>query len=226
MRGGRTFLARSCALGFLTILLSVGSNNAAAALLSGIGGAPSDPVFIGPVTIDFESTTSGAYNATTIGNTTFTGLDGAYTIDTQYNGSYNINGLKSLHSIPGPPPNFTILPSKIEMFFTLPVSAVAFNWGAADNVWQMSAYDSANALIETNLIALSPNSSVNNGEYFGVVSPDIKRIVLIDQKDAYLNGDEVFIDDVTTSFEALPEPSSAAVMVFGLAAYLMRRRRL
>jgi hypothetical protein len=194
-----------------------------ASLLSGTGGAPTWPNFLGPATIDFDSGPTGLFTSNTWGNVTFNGLDFAYNISPNYNGLYNTNGVNSLQS--GQPTN-PILPSKIEFVFTIPVSAVTFNWGAADNTWKLDAYDSSNTLLETHFITL-PNSNVNNGEYYGIQNNTlVKRLLLVDQKDFYPLGDHIFIDDVTTSFESTPEPASLAILLTAASLTSLSRRRI
>jgi hypothetical protein len=193
-----------------------------ATLLSGTGGAPTDPVFLGPAIQTFDSAPTGLFTSQTLGNNTFTALDGSFDVSPNYVGQYNTLGVNSLQS--GFVTNPVIKPHQIEFLFTIPLAAVAFNWGAADNVWQMKAFDSGNNLLESAFISL-PNSSVNNGEYFGFVNIDIKRVVLIDQLDAYPDGDHIFIDDFTTSFESAPEPASAAILLLGASVASLRRAR-
>jgi hypothetical protein len=208
------------ALVLLIAIVASAPITASAALLSGIGYAPSEPVFLAPTIIDFDSGPVGQFASATFGNVTFNGLDGNLDVSPNYVGSYNTLGVNSLQS--GQVFN-PILPTKIEFVFANPVTAFAFNWGAADNIWKMQAFDSSNALIETDFIAL-PNSAVNNGEYFGMQNNDIKRVLLVDQKDAYPLGDHIFIDDFTSSIDSVPEPGSAGLLLIGAVFGAMRRR--
>lgn len=193
-----------------------------AGLLSGIGGAPSDPVFLGPAVQTFDSAPSGLFTSQTLGNTKFTAVDGQLDMSAAYLGQYNTLGVQSMQS--GFVTNPVIKPHQIEFLFTIPVAAFAFNWGAADNVWQMKVFDSGNALLESHLFSLGLSSD-NNGEYFGAVNTDIKRVVLTDQLDAYPDGDQIFIDQFTTSFESAPEPSSAMLLLLCAAVGFKARRR-
>ena len=224
-----TTAPRLLAVLFIASLCGLPAKVAQASLLSGIGGAPSDPVFIGPATIDFTSGVPGSYSSLTFGNVKFVGVGDPFLIDAFYSTQYNTQGNSIKSSvIPNPPNVPNLRPSVYEFKFTIPVSAFAYNFGAADNTWRMDAYDSSNALIESHFITEYPNSSTNAGDYFGIVAPDIKRATITDLADNYANGDEVFIDDFTYSYEAVPEP---ATVTMGLTAALLgaavafRRRR-
>ena len=201
-------MKRILAAQFLAVILASFPNTSRAYLLSGTGGAPTDPVFLGPTTIDFDSGPVGLFASTVIANVKFAGLDGPLDISPNYITQFNTLGVNSLQS--GQVFN-PIKPNQIQFTFTIPVAAMAFNWGAADNTWQMDAYDSSNVLLESHLITL-PFSGTNLGEYFGVANGDIKRVVLLDQLDNYPLGDHVFIDNFTYSYETAPEPSTAALL--------------
>src|ERR1043166_7382458 len=71
-----------------------------AVMISGTGGAPTCPVFIGPAIIDFDSAPTGVFNSTVIGNVKFSGLDGGFEIGPAYIGQYNTVGVNSLHNLP------------------------------------------------------------------------------------------------------------------------------
>lgn len=192
-----------------------------AALLSGFGGANSAPQLVVGTTIDFDAGPTGSFSAITFGNVKFVGADGPFLIGSFYAGQYNTvnNSIESSFSAP------FLLPSVYEFKFTVPVTAFAFNFGAADNEWRIDAYDSSNALIETHLF--TQNSNSNAGDYFGIAAADISRATITDMLDNYPNGDEVFIDDFRYTFEPVPEPASLVLAAFGfvgLVAWGLRRR--
>ncbi len=204
----------------LSISLAQLSGGARAGLIAGVGGATSWPNWVGPNTQNFDSAPTGLFNSQLLGNTKFIGVDGPLDISPNYMGQFNTTGVNSLQS--GMPFN-PIKPNVIEFDFTTPVGAAAWNWGAADNAWLMSAYDIGNNLIESHIITL-PFSGTNAGEYFGIEASGIKKIILQDQLDNYPDGDHVFIDDFTTSFETVPEPFALApIALCGLA--LRRKAR-
>jgi hypothetical protein len=180
--------------------------------LSGFGGAPSEPVLALGTTIDFDAGPTGSFSAITFGNVKFIGTDGPFLINSTYAGQYNTvnNAIGSSFQSP------LLLPSVYEFKFTTPVTAFAFNFGAADNEWQIDAYDSSNNLIETYLFTQSPIS--NAGDYFGIAAPDIARATITDQLDNWPDGDEVFIDFFTYTHEPVPEPSSFALAGLGVWA--------
>jgi hypothetical protein len=221
MNLNRLPLSRALAAALLALTPAVACAN----FLSGVGGAPTCPVFIGPAILNFDSATPGSFNSATYGNATFTGVDGAFTIGSTYIGNYNTNGVYSLQSNGNINPNIPILPSIIQVKFATPISAFAFNWGASDNTWRIDAYDPSNNLIETDFITTLTGGS-NAGEYFGIAAPNIKTVLLTDQKDNYVNGDFILIDDFTTSFEvSAPEPGTALFLVIGGIALLRCRCR-
>jgi hypothetical protein len=199
-----------------TLLCAWSVNSSHATFLSGFGGAPSEPVLALGTTIDFDAGPTGSFSALTLGNVKFIGTDGPFLINSFYSGQYNTinNAIGSSFSAP------YLLPSVYEFKFTTPVTAFAFNFGAADNEWRIDAFDSSNALIETYLFTQSPVS--NAGDYFGIAAPDIARATITDQLDNWPNGDEVFIDLFTYTSEPIPEPSTFALAALGLAAMATR----
>ncbi len=166
------------------------------------------PEFAGGQIVTFDSVVGGTYSSYTDGNVTFS-ADAVMYIDNQYMGVYNNFGVNSLHNIYNAP-SF----GKLTFTFTSPVSALGFFWGAADEPWTLSAYDSADALIES--YELPVLNGLNNGTFVGISASGIAYATITGS-----SGDWVFVDNVQTSPvplpAALPLFSSALIGLGGLA---------
>ncbi len=118
---------------------------------------------------------------------------------------------------------FDLDPDALEITLANSVSAFAFLWGAADNIWTMDIYNSANALIES--IAIAAVLSSNAGDYFGATGVDISRIELTDTGNNIGVGDYVFVDNFTylRDDRHVPEPTTLLLMGAGLVGMGLRR---
>lgn len=196
-------------------LLSFGAH---ATAITGLGAPSSNAALTGGTVIDFEAATAGDYSALTIGNVTFKGVDDSFRITSDYVGSYNNTGRLDLDN----GPYDSTMTYSFRFDFASTVNAFAFNWGAADNVWLLSAYDSSNNLLDS--LALTATHGSNAGDYFGLTAANIAYATLINQSgDA---GDWVMIDNFTHSAAAqVPEPASLALLGLGLAGLAASRKR-
>ncbi len=194
-----------------------------AAPINGVGDPISEPALSGGTVIDFDSGPTGQFSSITFGDVTFTGVGADLTIGPDFNGDFNTSGGNSLFN------DFDFVPDAFRFDFDTPVEAFAFNWGASDNLWLLSAFDSGGSLLESSLLPIVSFS--NAGEYFGIATPGISFATLVDQKDTFPGGDFVFIDDFTFSGNAVsvsvPEPSALSLTLLTLAGLglAMRRRR-
>jgi hypothetical protein len=185
--------------------------SASVVLISGTGN-PSSAVSGNQ--IDFESFAAGRYTSLTVGSVTFTPDAGtALYINGSYSGSYNTTG-QSLQNTYA-----TDAFSVLHITFAAPVSAFAFNWGAADTNWLLGAYNGSNLL---GTVTLLPTKAGNAGTFDGIQSSSTNitsATLYVDL--AHLETtlpDYVFIDNFTGGVAgAVPEPSTWAMMLLGFA---------
>jgi hypothetical protein len=73
-------------------------------------------------------------------------------------------------------------------------------------------------VLESYIIDISAPSALNGGAFYGIARPtaDIRALAI--------TGDALVLDDVT--FTAVPEPSTAAMVVIGLSLLSLAWRRL
>ncbi|MBL8590453.1 MAG: PEP-CTERM sorting domain-containing protein [Methylobacteriaceae bacterium] len=188
---------------------------AALSFISGTGN-PSSAVAGGQ--IDFESLPLGSTNSLTVGGVTFSTSGGeALYIDNTYAGAYNTIG-KSLQNTYNSNAFGTL-----NISFATAVAAFAFNYGAADTVWTLDAYDASNTLLGS--FNLAPTFGGNAGTFYGVASNGalIASAVLRGDRNDY-----IFVDNFTGGISSgVPEPSTWAMMLIGFAGLglLSQRRR-
>jgi hypothetical protein len=183
---------------------------ASAATISGTG-SPGSAVTSG-TTETFDTTAAGLYTSQTFGNVTISSVGSAYTVGSDYNGQYNTSGGQSIYN------DFDFLPDNFKFEFATAVGAFAFNWGAADVAWTLSAYDAANNLLES--FVLAPTFGSNAGEFYGISAAGISYATLQG------SGDYVFIDNFTsTTVAPVPLPAGLPLLLGALGALALVRRR-
>jgi hypothetical protein len=208
----RTFLAICLA----TLLTST----AHAAIISGTGGSASAPELAGGTTVGFDSLAPGTFASVTDGAVTISGLGPPITVGADQAGFYNTVGRSVTNGSDRDPDAFRI-------DFASPVTAFAFNFGASDSSWSLSAFDSNDNVVDTMVIL--PVLTSNAGDYFGLSGGDISYVILIDMFTSSQIGDQVFIDNVTyvAGDSTIPEPATLAIWSLGAlsCAFAAYRRR-
>ena len=196
----------------VTAMLFAGS--ALAAPLSGIDGSGNVPVPGATATVDFEDRENQTAASFTAGGVTISGIGGDVRIDSFYAGEYNTRGNFYLDNDEGSTRGF-------RFDFSSTVSAFAFNFGATDDLWTLSAFDSQDNLIES--VAASLIFSHNDGNYIGLANAGIAYATFTSAVE-----DWVLIDNITFASEStndVPEPASLALLGLGLAAFACSRRK-
>jgi len=205
---------RQLACTLAAVLLAAAAAPAGAGTISGLGD-PADAVSGTQLTFDLPNQT---FSSQVFGDVTISGVGGDLRIDNAFAGQLNATGTAYMDNNQGLTPEF-------DFDFATPTNAFAFNFGASDVNWTLTASDSSSNVLGSLVIA--PTHSSNAGEYFGVSSPGISHVSLVSSDAA--QEDWVFVDRFTYAgaTSAVPEPAAWALMIvgFGLAGPALRRRR-
>lgn len=193
--------------------------NAASALFSGFGLPNSDALLTGATVVDFTSLTTGTYTSLTSGNVTFGGGNGNFVITDDLGGGYNTQG-RNLQNL-----QIQGSASILDFTFASPVSAFGFNFGASNEDWSLEIYDSANNLIESQI--LNQTWFSNAGDYFGMATSGIASARLTQLTHVNDAGvDWVLLDNFSyVGRNNVPEPETLLLSGLGLFALAVSRRR-
>jgi len=200
----------------------------ASVLATGVGGAAQAQTFLtssgspslaGAALVDFSAVASGSYATLTTGNVSFSG-NGTVFVENTYGGLYNSSGKYLTNNVSG----FT----ELLIDFAAPVSAFGFNWGASNEDWTLSAYDSASNLIASYSVPMTEFS--NAGDFFGIAASDISYARLTQATFEDGPVDYSLFDNLqytTDQVSNVPELATWTMMLLGFSAvgFSMRRRR-
>ena len=189
---------------------------AEAATISGTGDAGTDPLFADATFVGFEGTATGSYSQLTFGDLTIDGIDGPFRIGSTFAGNYNGRGTVYLDNNGGST-------SGLSFTFATEVSAFAFNFGASDDSWTVTAFDAIGNVIET---AAAPIVNASNaGDYIGISAAGIASFTLTTTG----ADDYVFVDDIVfnsgASVAPVPLPAGLPLLLAGLGGLALTRRR-
>lgn len=200
------------ALGALALALL--ATQAIATPINGRAGFAAPTVAAQTGTANFDTSAQGTYASVGSGNLTVSGIGGAIRVADDYPNRYNGRGAAYLDNDAGRTSGFRF------DFATL-VSAFAFNWGASDVTWTLSAFDATGHLLESVLAPITNGS--NAGDFIGLANAGIKYATLVSSSAG--SQDWVFVDNVSFAAAAVPEPASIALIGLGLAGVVALRRR-
>jgi len=190
-----------------------------ASTISGTNGFGIPVVPNATATIDFDGQPDASFSSLSLGGVTFTGIDGYLRTDNTYPNQYNGRGSRYLDNN-GSNVGYSGSTSTIRFDFAAPVSAFAFNLGASNYLWVLTAFDAANNVIESFNLPITASS--NGGEYVGLANAGMAYATLVASP-----GDWIFIDNFTVAAQ-VPEPETYAMLLagLGLVGIAARRRKL
>jgi hypothetical protein len=174
----------------------------------------SDPAFAGSFVEDFSSTPLGNYTSLQLNTLTITAPGDVVRVENEYSGQYNTQG-NYLDNDAG---------SASELVFTFGTGqkVFGFNYGALDDSWTFSAYNSSNQLIDSTLV--QPDQASNAGEFIGIesASPNIAYATFTQTGTAYAD-DYILLDNL--HYSVVPEPSAYAPFILCAAVLFVAFRR-
>jgi len=203
MRGFRTV---AVILGLLTG--GMWAQCAQAAQITGFGNPADDPALAGSTLVNFDSAPTGFFISMTIGDLTISGDSFGHRLFVNENlpGQTAQNSSGRFLSNPDQSSAFTFT-------FANPVSAFAFNRGAGQINWTLTAYAGDTVVASS---SVPGNGNSNAGQYYGLTGQGITRVVLSDHGDVLIRIDNFAY--VTESVAPVPEPATWALMIMGLGA--------
>ncbi|MFT7026502.1 MAG: hypothetical protein ACJAVS_000718, partial [Paracoccaceae bacterium] len=120
--------------------------------------------------------------------------------------------------------------NEFEFSFNVAVDQFAFNFGANDNEWRLTAFDEDDLEIDSLLIPAVNVANVSDGQYYGLAVAGIKRLTLSDTSvdavgascvpsDSQSCGEWVMLDNLTyarNTIAPVPIPAALPLMLGGL----------
>ncbi len=207
-------MRKSLALAVASLAFTAfGASSVSAGPLEGPGNPDSDPALTGGTVIDFTGLEGTYPSGLTIGGVTFGG--GTLQVANDSNQVYVGSQGAFLQNNYGSTSAFTFS-------FADPVDAFAFNLGAMNSPWTLTAFSGASVI---DSLLINDACCIQTAKYFGISGANITSATL-----SHAGGDWVILDNFTFSSEgtpAVPEPSTWAMMLFGFGAvgWGMRSRR-
>lgn len=181
--------------------------------LSGTSGSSAPPLSNATAIVDFENQPNATFSSLTSNGVTFTGIGGSLRTDAQYAGLYNARGSRYLDNNQGST-------GTVRFDFDTLVNGFAFNWGASDVAWTLSAFDAMGNVIESYVLPIT-NAS-NAGDYVGLQDNGISYATMTGGA-----GDWIFVDNFTIAQAgtSVPEPAPLALLGLGVVGLLASRRK-
>lgn len=189
----------------------VASSPAFASPLTGTSGTAAPAVAGATALVTFDGQRDQTFASLTLPGVTISGIGGSLRIDDQYAGAYNSRGSHYLDNAMGDTDGF-------RFDFAAPVGAFAFNFGASNVAWTLSAFNAAGTLLESVQAPITATS--NDGQYVGLRDAGIAYATLTTR-----SFDWVFVDNLRFQAAAVPEPGTVALFGLGTVGLLTMRRR-
>lgn len=183
-----------------------------ASVISGVDGFGVPTVPGATATVTFDGQANATFSSLSLSGVTFSGIGGNLRTDNSYPNNYNGRGARYLDNNAGGT-------NAIRFDFSTPVSAFAFNWGASDGVWTLTAFNASNQIIEAMSTPITRAS--NAGDYIGLANAGMAYATLTTTN----VGDWIFIDNFTVAAGTVPEPDTLAILGLGLMGMVSLRRR-
>jgi hypothetical protein len=196
------------------IALALLAGNAAAVPINGTDGMGTATIVGQTGIANFENNGIGTSSSVTSGILTVSGIDGPIRVADDYPNQYNGRGNAYLDNNQGGTNGF-------RFDFATIVGAFAFNFGASDNVWTLTAFDAAGHMLES--VAAPITNGSNAGNYIGLADAGIQYATLTTSF-----SDWVFVDNLVyaaAQTAAVPEPGSIALLALGAVGVIAMRRR-
>lgn len=162
--------------------------------------------------ISFNDQVDGSFGSMSLGGFTFSGIGGVLRFSNQFPDQFNGRGARYLDNNAGQT-------AGLRIDFNGILDAFAFNWGASDVPWTLTAFDAFGNILESMTTPVTHAS--NAGDYIGFAHAGMAYITLT----ASSAGDWIFLDNFTFATQQVPEPGSLAVLGLGLAGLAGLRRR-